>query len=405
MMLEILFWALVAPVVWCYVGYPLLIVVLARLRPYPTAAQHATSAPTVTVVLAVRNERTRVARRVENILKQHYPVDRLDMVVVCNGSADGSEEIARELATADRRVRVLMSPAEQGKAGALNMAVAAALGDVIVFADARQTFAPDAVAKLVQPFEDPTVGAVTGRLVVNRGEIASVEGVRLYWGLETRLRQAESRTGSVVGATGAIYGIRRGLFPGIPANLILDDVYVPIRIAIAGRRVVMATGAIAYDVPAGDQRLEYVRKRRTMVGNLQLVRALPALLLPRRNPLFVRFVSHKLLRLLAPFCFVAMLVVSAALPGPAYRILFAAQLALYAAGAVGLRFSVRAFSLPSAFVLVHAAVFAAMWRWRDDATQVWAPGSHYSRSSAVAIDGGTPPSAAETLIPLRLTSR
>jgi poly-beta-1,6-N-acetyl-D-glucosamine synthase len=377
MMLEILFWALVAPVVWCYVGYPLLIVVLARVRPHPTAAGHATSLPTVTVVLALRNERTRVARRVENILKQHYPADRLDVLVVCNGSADGSEEIARDLATADRRVRVLVSRAEQGKAGALNMAVAAAHGDVVVFADARQTFAPDAVANLVQPFEDRTVGAVTGRLVVNRGELPSVEGVRLYWGLETRLRQAESRTGSVVGATGAIYGIRRPLFPGLPANLILDDVYVPIRIAMTGRRVVMATGAVAYDVPAGDQRLEYARKRRTMVGNLQLVRALPALLSPRGNPLFVRFVSHKLLRVLAPFCFVAMLVVSAALPGAAYRILFVAQLALYAAGAAGLRFSVRAFSLPSAFVLVHAAVFAAVWRWRDDASQIWAQGSHH----------------------------
>jgi hypothetical protein len=221
------------------------------------------------------------------------------------------------------------------------------------------------------------VGAVTGRLVVNRGQLASVEGVRFYWGLETRLRQAESLTGSVVGATGAIYGIRRRLFPGVPVNLILDDVYVPLHIAMTGQRVVMATGAVAYDVPAGEQRQEYVRKRRTMVGNLQLVRALPALLSPRRNPLFVRFVSHKLLRLLAPFCFVAMLVVSALLPGAVYRILFAAQLALYGAGLVGLRVSVRALSLPSAFVLVHAAVFVAVWRWRDDASQIWAHRSHH----------------------------
>lgn len=399
LMLEILFWTLMAPVVWCYVGYPLLILALARVRPRPTVTQHAPSLPTVTVVVAVRNERAHVARRVENILRQQYPPDRLDILVVCNGSGDGSEEIAGELARVDRRVRVLVSPREDGKAGALNMAVAAARGEVIVFADARQTFAPDAVAELVKPFEDPNVGAVTGRLVVNRGDLSSVEGVRLYWGLEMKLRQAESRTGSVVGATGAIYGIRRRLFPGIPARLILDDVYVPIRIAMSGRRVVMAADAVAYDVPAGSQRLEYVRKRRTMVGNLQLVRALPALLSPRRNPLFVRFVSHKLLRLVAPFCFVAMLVVSAFLPGLAYRVLFAAQLGLYAAGAVGLLISVRAFSLPSAFVLVHAAVFAAVWRWRDDASQVWAPGSDSPRSSAVAIDVGTPPLDAETLIP------
>jgi len=367
-------------------------VVLARVRVPHAAASRVPSLPTVTVVIAVRKERGHLARRVENILTQDYPADRLDMVVVCNGSVDGSEDIARAVAAANPRLRVLVSPAEQGKAGAVNMGVGAARGDVIVFADARQVFAPDAVAALVQPFEDLGVGAVTGRLVVDRGELASVEGVRFYWGLETRLRQAESRTGSVVGATGAIYGIRRTLFPGIPVNLILDDVYVPMRIAMSGRRVVMEPGAVAYDVPAGDQQLEYVRKRRTMVGNLQLVRALPAVLSPRQNPLFVRFVSHKLLRLLAPFCFVAMLFVSAAVGAPLYRIIFAAQLALYAAGAVGLRVSVRALSLPSAFVLVHAAVFAAVWRWRDDASRVWASSAHYSPTAAhlpVTLDRST----------------
>lgn len=403
LMIEILFWALVAPVAWCYIGYPLAMLALGRLRPRPTSLMSTRTLPAVTVVLAVRDERDRIAKRIDNILGQNYPADCLDLVVVCNGSTDATEDIAADIAARERRVRVLVSAAEQGKAGALNMAVAAAQGDVIVFADARQIFAPDAIAKLVLPFEDPTVGAVTGRLVVNRGELAPVEGVRFYWGLETRLRHAEGRTGSVVGATGAIYGIRRRLFPEIPANLILDDVYVPMRIAMNDHRVVMAGDALAYDIPAGDQRQEYVRKRRTMVGNLQLLRALPALLSPGRNPLFVRYISHKVLRLLAPFCFVAMLLVSAALHGPLYRMLFAAQLALYAAGAVGLRVSVRAFSIPSAFVLVHAAVFAAVWRWKEDASQVWANGLRLPPTAAVAIDGGTP-APVEALVPASVSS-
>lgn len=371
--MEILFWALLAPVLWCYVGYPLAMLALGRIRPRPTTPGNPSVLPTVTVVLAVRDERARIAGRVENILGQSYPSDCLDLVIACNGSRDGTDEIARDLAARDHRVKVLVTPAEQGKAGAINRAVAAARGDVIVFADARQIFAPNAILELVRPFDDKAVGSVTGRLVVNRGELASVEGVRFYWGLETRLRHAESLTGSVVGATGAIYGIRRRLFPEIPVNLILDDVYVPMCIAMNDYRVVMAPDALAYDVAAADQRLEYVRKRRTMVGNLQLLRALPALLSPRRNPLFIRFISHKVLRLLAPFCFVAILLVSAALSAPAYRLLLVAQLALYAAGMVGLRVSVRAFSIPSAFVLVHAAVFAAVWRWRQDASQVWSP--------------------------------
>jgi cellulose synthase/poly-beta-1,6-N-acetylglucosamine synthase-like glycosyltransferase len=370
---EILFWILIATVTWCYAGYPLFIATLARLRPRALRPSPIADFPLrVTVVVAVRNEKASLARRIDNLLQQQYPADRLDVLVVSNGSQDGTEEIAQMLARRNERVHVLVSPAERGKAGAINMAAAEATGDVIVFADARQTFALDTVGRLVEPFADPQVGAVSGRMLVRRADLASVEGVRLYWGFETRLREAESRSGSVVGATGAIYGVRRALLPTIPANLILDDVYVPLRIAMSGHRVVMATDAIAFDEPSNDQKAEYARKRRTMVGNIQLIRAVPELLLPFHNPLFFRFVSHKLLRLLTPFCFVALLGVSAVLPGVFYGAFFLAELALYILGAVGLFVRVPALAIPSAFVLVHAAIFAAVWRWRDDASRVWA---------------------------------
>jgi cellulose synthase/poly-beta-1,6-N-acetylglucosamine synthase-like glycosyltransferase len=377
---EILFWSLIAVVVWCYAGYPLFISARARFRPLALRpSQSAEPQPYVTVVVAVRNEGATLARRIDNLLQQQYPAERLDVVVVCNGSKDGTEEIAQMLSRRNSRVSVVVSPAERGKAGAIGMAVAEAAGEIIVFADARQTFALDAVARLVEPFADPVVGAVTGRLLVRPADLASVEGVRMYWGMEPRLRDAESRSGSVVGATGAIYGVRRSLFPVIPPNLILDDVYVPLSIALGGSRVVMAADAIAFDEPAHDQKAEFARKRRTMVGNIQLVRALPALLSPVRNPLFFRFVSHKLLRLLSPFCFVGLLLVSAVLPGPVYGAFFLGELALYILGIIGLFVSVSALSIPSAFVLVHGAIFAAVWRWRDDASRVWAqPAPHAS---------------------------
>jgi cellulose synthase/poly-beta-1,6-N-acetylglucosamine synthase-like glycosyltransferase len=368
---EFLFWTLVLAVTWCYAGYPLYIMALARFRPRPILPSTVDVRPSVTVIVAIRNEKDVLPRRLTNLLAQEYPPERLDVVVVCNGSVDGSEEVARQVGRTEPRVRILTSPADRGKAGALNMAAAHTAADVIVFADARQTFAPDAVARLVEPFSDPDVGAVTGRLVVRRGDLASVEGVRLYWGLETRLRDAEGRSGSVIGATGAIYGVRRSLFQDMPPNLILDDVYLPLRIAMLGHRVVMAPRAVAFDVPSQDQKAEYARKRRTMVGNIQLLAVIPGLLSPVRNPVFMRFVSHKLLRLLTPFCFVALLGVSALLPGWPYRMFFAAELGLYLSGFVGLSVSVAALSVPAAFVLMHAAIFAAVWRWNDDAARVW----------------------------------
>jgi cellulose synthase/poly-beta-1,6-N-acetylglucosamine synthase-like glycosyltransferase len=325
----------------------------------------------VTVIVAVRNERESLPRRLTNLLSLDYPPDRLDVVVVGNGSQDGSEDVAREVAARDPRVRVFTSPAEQGKSGAINLAASSAASEVLVFADARQTFAPDAIARLVEPFADAAVGAVTGRLLVRPADQASVEGMRLYWGLETRLRDAEGRTGSIVGATGAIYAARRALFETMPPNLILDDVYLPLRIAMRGYRVVMATEALAFDVPARDQRAEFTRKRRTMVGNIQLLSAIPGLLSPLRNPLFFRYVSHKLLRLATPFCFVALLAVSALLPEWPYRAFFAMELTAYALGFLAMRLSLSVLSIPAAFVLMHVAIFAAIRRWNQDAGSVW----------------------------------
>lgn len=368
---EFLFWTLILAVTWCYAGYPLYIITRARFWPQPIRPSAANFRPTVTVIVAIRNERDALSRRLTNLLAQEYPPERLDVVVVCNGSIDGSEELARQLSRTEPRVRVFTSPADRGKAAALNTAAAHTVTDVIVFADARQMFAPHAVARLVEPFSDPGVGAVTGRLEVQRADLTSVEGVRLYWGLETRLRDAEGRSGSVIGATGAIYGIRRSLFQDMPPNLILDDVYLPLRIAMLGHRVVMAPRALAFDVPSRDQKAEYARKRRTMVGNIQLLGVIPGLLSPVRNPVFMRFVSHKLLRLLTPFCFVALLVTSALLPGWPYRIFLAAELGLYLSGALGLLVRLAALSVPAAFVLMHGAIFAAVWRWNDDAARVW----------------------------------
>lgn len=368
------FWLLLITVAWCYAGYPMFIVWLARVRPRPWSPDPGHTDPAIAVVLAVRNEREQLRARLDNLLGQRYPAP-VEIIVACNGSTDGTEELARAVAAGDPRVRVVVSPPARGKAGAVNAAVASTDADVVVFADARQSFAPDAVLQLARPFSDPEVGAVTGRLVVRPAEDGAVEGVRLYWGAETRLRMAESGSGSVVGATGAIYAVRRRLFQPIPPSLILDDVYVPLRIGMGGSRVVMNGDAVAFDRPAHDPALEYARKRRTMVGNIQLLRVVPGVLSPFANPLWFRFVSHKVLRVLSPFCFVALLLVSAVLPDPLSRAFFAVELALYAGGIVGLVTGLPVLGVPSAFVLVHAAVFAAALRWRQDASQLWAQSS------------------------------
>jgi cellulose synthase/poly-beta-1,6-N-acetylglucosamine synthase-like glycosyltransferase len=368
---ELLFWSAVAVLGWCYAGYPLAVWLRSVLRPLPLTPAGVPLDRRVSVVVAVRNGEAHLAARLQNLLAQSDSVDELEILVVCNGCTDGSLEIAREASRTDARVRVLESPVEQGKAGALNLGVEHASEPLVAFADARQLFAADALRRLIEPFEDPAVGAVTGRLIIGRGEDRAVEGVRWYWGFETLLREAEGKTGSVVGATGAIYAIRRALYEMLPANLILDDVYLPVRIAMRGLRVVMARGAVAVDIPSPGGAVEFQRKRRTMVGNLQLLRLLPELISPRANPIFGRFLSHKLLRLATPVCLMTIAISAALLPGGFYQTVFLGAAVLYAYGAAGLFAPLPLASVASAVVMMHGAIFSAFWHFRHDAGSVW----------------------------------
>ena len=369
--MEILFWLLLALLAWCYVGYPLGMLLRARLRPRRWTPGAPIGQPVVSAVVAVRNGADFIQRRLDDLFAADYPADLLEVIVVCNGCTDDSETLARERARQDVRVRVLVTPAEGGKSAALNAGVAAAVGEYVVLTDVRQVFDGGAIAHLLEPFTDRQVGAVSGRLVLGRGTDAAVEGLRWYWTLETMLRKAESETGSIVGATGAIYAIRASAFESFPPSLILDDVYLPMHIAMRGARVVLADRALAFDSASVDDRTEYYRKRRTMVGNIQLLRAMPRLLSPTRNPMFVRFLSHKVLRLGTPAYCVGIVALAGLLSGPVYTVAFWSGILVYTAGFLGLLVRSRVLAGPAAFLLMHLAILSALVRFRQDADRVW----------------------------------
>lgn len=372
----LIFWSCAALVTWTYFAYPVGMVLRGRGRRRdgspPPALSPAGAVPAVSVVLAVRNGARWLDGRLSNLLEQDYPPEKLDVVVVCNGCVDASEGIARAWASRDPRVRVLESPAEEGKAGALNAGVAAARGDVIVFADVRQSFDPGAIGLLVDAVGRPGVGAVTGRLVIAGSERPAVAGFGRYWRLETLLRMAEAQTGSVVGATGAIYALRREHFEPVPPATLLDDVYIPLRVVERGARVIMEPRAVARDEPTSTQSGEYRRRVRTLAGNLQLLGLVPGVAKPW-HPLFIRFMSHKILRVLSPFFFLGMVVGGFWAGGPFYAAVATAVLLLYAAGALGLVLPVTALSVPAAFVLVQLASVQAMLSTRRTAADLWSP--------------------------------
>ncbi|NNF27423.1 MAG: glycosyltransferase [Gemmatimonadetes bacterium] len=370
-MLEAVFWLSAILVFWTYLGYPMAMGALAFVRPAPIEPRPRPGAPTVTVVLAVRDEASRLEHRVDNLLAQTGLISAPQIVIAYNGCTDNTPLIARSLAQRHPHVEALGSPGEEGKAGALNRGVEAATGEIIIFADGRQMFAADTIQRLLEPYTDPNVGAVSGRLIILETDVPAVGGVGTYWKLESWLRDSESRSGSVVGSTGAVHSVRKELYGTLPPGLILDDVMIPMNVVMQGFRAVRVNNAVAWDVPAPSSGTEFRRKLRTLVGNLQLVQHEPKVLSPGENPLFFRFVSHKLLRLVAPLLLLTMLVAAIPLSQPFYRGVLAAQVLVYVLGVLGLLFPIRVLSLPAGFVLLNGAALAAILKRRSDASAIW----------------------------------
>jgi cellulose synthase/poly-beta-1,6-N-acetylglucosamine synthase-like glycosyltransferase len=317
------FWASTLVILYVYLGYPLLLAVWVRLRPRPTRKARVDARrtwPSLSIIVAARDEGPRLPGRITNLLELTYPGPR-EIILVSDGSTDGTlsslREFLRGRGVTSAAVRLMEVP-PGGKPLALNAGVAAATGDILVFADARQRFAVDALLELVANFDDDVVGGVTGELVLDcessAGADSSVaEGVGLYWKYEKWLRRKESAIWSTLGATGAIYALRRSLWKPLAADTLLDDVVVPMRAVLLGSRIVFEERAIAYDSVPADAQTESRRKTRTLAGNYQILGQEWKLLLPVVNPVWLQYVSHKVGRLLVPWALLCAFVSSVVL--------------------------------------------------------------------------------------------
>ena len=369
----LIFWIALAILFHTYLGYPLLMAILAWLRDEPPAKPLA-EMPTVTVVLAAYNESSRIVERLRNLLASDYPPELMDFVVVCDGSTD--DTATRVHSFADPRVKQLTQPRRLGKAAALNRAVAQATGEIIVFADVRQRFAPDAIRRLVSHFGHLETGAVSGELVIDRATTAAGSGVDSYWRLEKFIRRHEARWDSAIGCTGAIYAIRGKLFQPIPEDTILDDVVIPMQIAMQRYRIGFDPEALAFDPQTLEPEREQVRKRRTLAGNYQMLFRYPVWLLPVHSRLWWQLLSHKYLRLAAPYLLLAAFVSNAIIAGVnIYGLLFGGQILFYGLAAVGLQFrhlKYRVISLPAGFVFLNWQALVAFWQYlRNPKQAAW----------------------------------
>lgn len=291
-----LFWISLALLGFTFAGYPLWMAMLARWHPQILHARAAE--PSIQVLLVVHNAESLIVAKIENLLALDYPHLGLRIVVALDGCTDATESLLREMNSP--RVEVVSFPQRRGKSACIGDVVPMLDADVILFTDARQRIAMDAVRMLVSAMSDPCVGAASGELMLDN-DSGYARGIDAYWRYEKWIRRNESSSGSIVGATGALYAARRAVIGTVPAGLILDDMWIPLRIAAGGYRIVFVPGALAFDKGNNDPRIEEARKRRTLAGNYQLLRLWPALGIPGAHPLAMRLWGHKWLRLLAPW--------------------------------------------------------------------------------------------------------
>lgn len=360
-----MFWLATAWLGATYVGMPTLTILRARFarRPYATAD----ITPPVSIIIAAHNEVEVIGDRLDNLLALDYPSDVLEIIIASDGSTDGTDEV---VAGYTGRGVLMVAPGRVGKGAALEAAVAASSGEILVFSDANSQYSLDAVRALVRPFADPAVGGVAGNQVyLPEGESDATElGERGYWDFDRLLKRSQSVAGSVTSGTGAIYAIRREHFGPIPEG-VTDDMLNTIRVVDDGRRLVFAEDAMAYEPVAPSGELEFRRKVRVMTRSFRCLILMRRLFDPRRTGWYaIQLFWHKVMLRTAALPLLALAVVSPTLwgSGPFYRLATIGQATCYALAATGI-VAVRrpigrhpALAVPAYFTMVNIASLRAL---------------------------------------------
>ncbi|MDD5746731.1 MAG: glycosyltransferase family 2 protein [Candidatus Omnitrophica bacterium] len=358
-MIEIIFWAGIALILFIYAGYPLTMSVLAALFRKTHAIDEAFT-PKVTLVVAAYNEEKVIEDKIRNMLALDYPKDSLECFVLVDESTDKTEEIVRRYTSAG--ITLWVQRPRQGKMAALNTRVPAAGGDIIVFSDANSMYRPDALRKIVRHFRDERIVLVCGelRLIDARALIATGESA--YWRYEKFLKIKESALHQLLVVNGSIYAIRKSLFTAVDPAL-ADDFVIPMRIAKAGYGLVYEPEAINEEKSTEAARDEFRRKIRIISQGLRAAGGLWKTILSSSGLRFFEFLFHKFLRWFV-FIFSGIVFITNMflIRVPLYRIFFLAQVVFYAAALAGMvlerrKIRVKALFIPYYFCMLNLASF------------------------------------------------
>ncbi len=352
------YWLFVAIITYTFIGYPLLAAIFARLFPRPVAKAPIT--PELTILIPAYNEAGFIAAKIENSLALEYPPDKLKIVVV----ADGSDDETAAIASCFAGVMVYTQPERQGKSTAINRVMPFISSEIVLFTDANALINPGSLQRMVANFADPEIGGVAGEKQVKGG------GEGLYWRYESYLKRNDSVFGSVMGAAGEIFAVRRSAFRPIQEGTLLDDFYISMRLVAAGWRVVYEPGAVAWEAATPSLAEDWERRTRIAAGGFQSVSRLPEMFNPKLGWPFWQYMSHRVLRwVITPFLLPALLISNLLMISrPLYGLFFAGQLAFYGAGLLGYLLTLNGRQSGflrgiTYFCLANLAALAGFWRY------------------------------------------
>ncbi|MBN1793400.1 MAG: glycosyltransferase family 2 protein [Candidatus Omnitrophica bacterium] len=358
----VLFWISLSIILYTYFFYPVILLFISDFIKRGVEKDEALE-PTVTLLIPAYNEEAYIGEKIENSLNLDYPPERLRIVIANDGSVDRTVEIAKQF---EGRVEVIGFEENRGKARLINHVMERVESEIVVFSDASCFLDRHALRIMMRNFKDERVGCVCGlyRLKDAR-EAVHPQNEGLYWKYETFIKRKESDICSILGAHGAIYGIRRALFVPLGEGVINDDYFIPMQIVAAGHRAIYDERVVAYEQHLASEEGEFSRRVRITVGNFQQIVAFFRLLHPKRGLLAFEFFSHKLLRPLIPFFLIMLLIANCFIEGTFYRIFVYLQVVFYLLAGAGYilqkqGLSNPVFSLPFYFTMTNLAGLVGM---------------------------------------------
>jgi cellulose synthase/poly-beta-1,6-N-acetylglucosamine synthase-like glycosyltransferase len=375
---QIVFWLSAAALVYTYAGYPFLLWLVSRLR--PRIVKRSPFTPSVSIIITAYNEERDLAAKLENTMSLDYPRELLEIIVASDCSTDRTDEIARQFA--DRDVRLVRQPERLGKTSAQNIAVKQARGEVILFSDATSLYETNVLRVMMPNFADSTVGCVAGRLIyIDPSESKVGRGARSYWGYETFLKRHESRVGSLIGASGCLYAVRRSAYkPFYPEAC--SDFMIATKMVEQGLRAIYEPDAVCTEETNRKADKELKMRVRVIAQTLNDLWRHRSMMKPWRSGFYAaQLISHKVMRYAVPLFLMAMIAASVLLAAHSFifALVLSAQVLFYLSALAAwllerLGVRSRTLALPEYFVLSNlASLIAGLQFLRGERYAHWEP--------------------------------